>query len=169
MRKIVLAAALMSAAAVVAAPASAEPLLYTYTMPSGYLATWSIDSNPTPTGFDSTGFSLDIFDYVSPNTTSNNVSMTFYDASQVPFNFYDPGSGFASGDNLYSGPTSSPTMNTGVFSIVSDNYGPGSLSVVGSGGPGAPGPLAGVGLLPALAGAGALFGTRFRRRKPVAA
>jgi hypothetical protein len=38
-----------------------------------------------------------------------------------------------------------------------------------AGAPGAPGPLAGVGLLPALAGAGALFGTRFRRRKPVAA
>jgi hypothetical protein len=39
----------------------------------------------------------------------------------------------------------------------------------GANGPSAPAPLAGLGLIPTVAGAGALFGTRFRRRKPVAA
>jgi hypothetical protein len=166
MRKIVLAAALMSAAVMVSAPAQAAPILFNLTGADTH--SWTIDSASTVLSSDPSSF----------NITANydggfgeNVLTFFVPEASQGTSFYEPlGEITYKGDQLFSGPTDAPVFKLGEYDftgVQGNTSAPAHLSITS--GPSAPGPLAGVGLLPALAGAGALFGTRFRRRKPVAA
>jgi hypothetical protein len=90
-------------------------------------------------------------------------SVQFYtSATDLTFNYLTPNG------QLYTGSESSPTFKTGTFFFgrsADDNDSSWFSQVtISRAGPGAPGPLAGVGFLPALAAFGALGATRFRRR-----
>jgi hypothetical protein len=90
--------------------------------------------------------------------------------SGISYSFSAAGDGFYNAFNgevssadgqLYTGSESAPQFKVGTFNLDSGSFEKVSIS----GGPGAPGPLAGVGLLPALAAFGALGASRQRRRQ----
>jgi hypothetical protein len=181
MRKIVLAAALMGAAVMVAAPAQAlVNISWSFADQDGRGLNRGIIFNVADNGdaFGSTGAV-----YESPITSAigSNYSYRGNASSSALAGFvFENGQvtranvGYAQDGGNASFQLASGLSDFTSSSVADQPAGSGAGSnpvsyTITSVGPAAPGPLAGVGLLPALAGAGALFGTRFRRRKPVAA
>ncbi len=148
MRVAASAAALMIA---IAGPAAhAAPLLFTVT---GYADTgsWLQESDPTPISYTDPYYTR-----VSVTGATGNFSgatnMLFWSLA------YEGGFGPYTGDQIYSNTPANPHFSIGTFNL----YG-GSLTV--SAGPSAPAPLAGAGLLSALAALAALAMTRLIGRK----
>lgn len=149
MRAAVSAAALMIA--ITGPAAHAAPLLFTVT--GGSSGSWLQDSDPTPTYSDAyqtlvsvTGATGDYF---------GSDSIRFYSS------IIDGGYGGYIGPQIYSNTTANPHFSIGTFNLAGASM---NVSAAPSG-PAAPAPLAGAGLLSALAALTALAMTRLFGRK----
>ena len=119
----------------VSSPASAEPLLFSFSGPSG-TASFQLDSNPTP-DFSSTFIGSDQFGF-------NNVAGTFGGipgtASVISFgsgsifaslSITAPNLGFTqfSGPALFTGTRTDPVFSTGSFTLINPFFGNGNLVI----------------------------------------
>jgi hypothetical protein len=118
-------------------PATAAPLLFDFSGPSG-TASFQLDSNPTPDyvnyisflpGSDQFGFNnvAGIFDG-TPGTAS---TINFGEGIDASLNIVAPGLGFTqfSSPTLFTGPASAPTFLTGSFTLINPFFGNGELTI----------------------------------------
>ena len=153
-----------------AASAAAEPLTFTYSQVNGRVLSFALDSNPAPL-FNDSGF-FRIEQLPSADGTFND-AVQFYTADNAGGFLYtdyrNARRASNSGPQLFTGSTAAPQFSPGTFTLFGSSAADrgGTFSIV-SNGPAAPGPLAGVGFLPALAGLASLAALRIRRREPAA-
>lgn len=122
--KWLLAMSAMAGSLTLSSPASAAPLLYSFTGLPGLATNFSfkVESNPFPFSADQAGFQSAIFDNVGYGSGTKFVR--FYSAS------YGGGFGDFLGAQLYSGHYSAPTLLTGVFALTNTSKSPrGTLTV----------------------------------------
>jgi hypothetical protein len=183
MRKLVssLIAAAGVAFALGAAPAAAAPVLWTiqnaaFNDGTTFGGSFTFDA-PTFTYSDfdiTTGDgSIPGFHYTSANSFANSDSPSSFYLFNNDFFFSPPGNGFhlAFDEPLgdAGGIRSFSMDQTREYLTGEQSPRNATSGFVTSAGPGAPAPLAGMGLIPALGSFGALIATRWRRRKTVAA
>ena len=154
-------------------PAHAVPLLFDFSSTLGNRLSFVLDSNPTPFAYSPGAFTAlapgtPLYDGNPPSGPTGSVS---FGVSGYPaqFGYDDPSTGvsyfYAGASQIYSGGEDAPVFTVGTYALADISGGaPASLSVQSApGGPGAPAPLIGVGLLPALGAGAALRLTRRRK------
>jgi hypothetical protein len=103
--------------------AKADELSYTLTGPNGFDATWDMAQNPTPSSTTGISFDAPVNNFIVDGSGAGS-DVVFY--SVIPSLTLAQGlsgPGLADflvgefGSDLFSGPLSSPTMNTGDFSL----------------------------------------------------
>ncbi|HEU0043839.1 hypothetical protein [Sphingomonas sp.] len=175
MRVIGMGAAL--ALALGATGAAAEPYSFTFTGQRPTLRFLVADPVPTADVFEGYYFSTTATNATSGGTPASVQTLYFNNAdiqdsnssvsfglgdgadAETFFNFLSPKG------QLYTGSEGNPTFKTGTFFFAPASNGSSFDQVVIAQGPGAPGPLAGGGLVPAIAAFGALAAMRVRRHK----